>query len=101
MAPRQAGFAVVPTSLTGFAFSLGRCRESSATSGPQRTLITGMSVLAAGFLWPPPFTVIGISVSGPIGHTLGATGFSAAVTAAAVVALATAALGTAIARTRH
>jgi hypothetical protein len=46
------------------------------------------------------FTAIGISVSGRIGHTLGATGFSAALTAAAAVALATAALGTTIARAR-
>jgi hypothetical protein len=46
------------------------------------------------------FTAIGISVSGRIGHTLGATGFSAALTAASAVALATAALGTTIARAR-
>jgi len=47
------------------------------------------------------FTVIGITVSVPISHTLGASGFSAAFTAAAAVALAPAAMGSTIARTRQ
>ena len=38
------------------------------------------------------FTAIGITVSVPISHTLGASGFSAAFTAAAAVALAPAAM---------
>ena len=101
MAPRQAGFAVVPTSLTKFAFSLALLPRILRNLGPQLTLITDMSVLAAGLLWPPPSPAIGISVSGRIGDTLGAIGFSAALTAAAAVALATAALGTTIARARH
>lgn len=164
MAPKQAGLAMVPTSLTGFAFSLTLLPRIVRVLGPQRSLVAGLVVLAAGHLWlanaptasgyltavlpglllvavgvalsftpttmviagavpdthtglasglagsatqvgaalgTATFTAIGISVSGPLGHTLGASGFSAAFTAAAAVALATAALGTTIARARH
>ena len=51
MAPRQAGLSMVPTSLAGFAFSLALLPRILRALGPQRTLITGMTVLAAGLLW--------------------------------------------------
>jgi EmrB/QacA subfamily drug resistance transporter len=164
MAPTQAGVAMVPTSLTGFAFSLTLLPRILRTFGPQRSLVAGLVILAAGHLWlghadtshgylvavlpgllavavgvalsftpttmviasavpdthaglasglagsatqvgaalgTATFTAIGMSVSGHAGHTLGATGFTAAFTAAAVVALATAALGTTIAPSKH
>jgi hypothetical protein len=155
---------MVPTSLTGFAFALTLLPRIVRALGPQRSLVTGLVVLAAGHLWlahahttagyaaavlpglllvavgvalsftpttmviagavpdthtglasglagsatqvgaalgTATFTAIGVTVSGPVSHTLGGTGFSAAFTAAAVVALATAVLGTTIARTRR
>jgi hypothetical protein len=51
MAPRQAGLAMVPTSLTGFAFSLALLPRILRALGPQRTLVAGLVVLAAGHLW--------------------------------------------------
>lgn len=51
MAPRQAGLAMVPTSLTGFAVSLMLLRRVLHALGPQRTLVLGMVVLATGHLW--------------------------------------------------
>jgi EmrB/QacA subfamily drug resistance transporter len=51
MAPRQAGLAMVPTSLTGFAFSLALLPRIVRALGPQRTLVAGLMVLAAGHLW--------------------------------------------------
>jgi EmrB/QacA subfamily drug resistance transporter len=51
MAPREAGLAMVPTSLTGFAFSLTLLPRTVRTLGPQRSLVTGLVVLAAGHLW--------------------------------------------------
>ena len=51
MAPQQAGLAMVPTSLTGFAVSLGVLPWMLRTLGPRRSLVTGLVVLAAGHLW--------------------------------------------------
>ncbi len=51
MAPQQAGLAMVPTSLTGFAFSLALLPRILRSLGPQRTLVAGLMVLAAGHLW--------------------------------------------------
>ena len=51
MAPRQAGIAMVPTSLTGFAFSLALLPRILRSLGPQRTLVAGLLVLAVGHLW--------------------------------------------------
>jgi EmrB/QacA subfamily drug resistance transporter len=51
MAPRQAGLAMVPTSLTGFAVSLALLPRVLRTLGPRRTLVVGLLVLAAGHLW--------------------------------------------------
>ena len=52
MAPQQAGLAMVPTSLTGFVVSPARCcRGCCAPSAPQRTLVIGLVILAAGHLW--------------------------------------------------
>jgi EmrB/QacA subfamily drug resistance transporter len=51
MAPRQAGLAMVPTSLTGFAFSLALLPRILRALGPRRALVTGLVVLAAGHLW--------------------------------------------------
>lgn len=65
MAPRQAGLAMVPTSLTGFAFSLALLPRILRALGPQRTLITGMCVLTAGLTW--------------LGHAPAGSGYSIAV----------------------
>lgn len=51
MAPKQAGLAMVPTSLTGFAFSLTLLPRILRTFGPQRSLVAGLVILAAGHLW--------------------------------------------------
>ena len=51
MAPGQAGLAMVPTSLTGFAVSLGLLPRMLRTLGPRRSLVIGLVVLAAGHLW--------------------------------------------------
>jgi MFS family permease len=51
MAPQQAGLAMVPTSLTGFAASLVVLPRMLRAYGPQRSLIIGLVILAAGHLW--------------------------------------------------
>ncbi|HEX8093159.1 MFS transporter [Jatrophihabitans sp.] len=51
MAPRQAGLAMVPTSLTGIAVSLTLLPRIVRTLGPQHTLVIGLVVLAGGHLW--------------------------------------------------
>ena len=51
MAPRQAGLAMVPTSLTGFAVSLALLPRVLRVLGPRRTLVIGLVALAAGHLW--------------------------------------------------
>jgi EmrB/QacA subfamily drug resistance transporter len=51
MAPRQAGLAMVPTSVTGFVFSLALLPRVLRVLGPQRTMMIGLLVLAAGHLW--------------------------------------------------
>jgi EmrB/QacA subfamily drug resistance transporter len=51
MAPKQAGLAMVPTSLTGLAFSLTFLPRIVRALGPQRSLVAGLVVLAAGHLW--------------------------------------------------
>lgn len=51
MAPEQAGLAMVPTSLTGFVVSLALLPRALRVLGPQRTLVLGMVIVAAGHLW--------------------------------------------------
>ncbi|KQV65820.1 hypothetical protein ASC64_13040 [Nocardioides sp. Root122] len=51
MSPEQAGLAMVPTSLTGFAVSLTVLPRLLAAMGPVRSLVLGLVVLAAGHLW--------------------------------------------------
>lgn len=51
MAPQQAGLAMVPTSLTGFAVSLALLPRVLRAIGPRFTLVAGLLVLAAGHLW--------------------------------------------------
>jgi predicted MFS family arabinose efflux permease len=51
MAPQRAGLAMVPTSLAGFAVSLGLLPWLLRTLGPRRSLVIGLVVLAAGHLW--------------------------------------------------
>jgi len=51
MAPQRAGLAMVPTSLAGFAVSLGLLPWMLRTVGPRRSLVIGLVVLAAGHLW--------------------------------------------------
>jgi MFS family permease len=51
MSPEQAGFAMVPTSLTGFAVSLRVLPRVLGAIGPLRSLVVGLVVLAAGHLW--------------------------------------------------
>jgi EmrB/QacA subfamily drug resistance transporter len=51
MAPQQAGLAMVPTSLTGFAVSLGVLPWMLRTLGSRCSLVIGLVTLAAGHLW--------------------------------------------------
>jgi predicted MFS family arabinose efflux permease len=51
MAPRQAGLAMVPTSVTGFVVSLALLPRLLRALGPRRTLVIGLVVLATGHLW--------------------------------------------------
>ncbi len=51
MAPEQAGLAMVPTSLTGFAFSLALLPRVLRVLGPRRSMVLGLVILAAGHLW--------------------------------------------------
>jgi EmrB/QacA subfamily drug resistance transporter len=51
MAPQQAGVAMVPTSITVFVVSLALLPRLLRALGPQRTLVLGLVILAAGHLW--------------------------------------------------
>jgi len=51
MAPQQAGLAMVPTSVTGFVFSLTLLPRLLRVLGPRRSMVIGLVVLAAGHLW--------------------------------------------------
>jgi hypothetical protein len=51
MAPKQAGLAMVPTSVTGFVFSLALLPRLLRALGPRRSLVIGLMILAAGHLW--------------------------------------------------
>ena len=51
MAPQQAGLAMLPTALTGFAVSLTVLPRAIRTLGSRRTLVIGLVVLATGHLW--------------------------------------------------
>ena len=51
MSPTQAGLAMVPTSLAGFAVSLVVLPRALGRLGPARTLVVGLVVLATGHLW--------------------------------------------------
>ncbi|RNM14057.1 MFS transporter [Nocardioides pocheonensis] len=51
MAPQQAGMAMVPTSLTGFAVSLVLLPRVLRALGPRRALVLGLVILAGGHLW--------------------------------------------------
>ena len=51
LSPVQAGFAMVPTSLTGFAVSLTVLPRVLSTLGAARGLVLGLVVLATGHLW--------------------------------------------------
>lgn len=51
MAPRQAGLAMVPTSVAGFVFSLVLLPRLLRALGPRRALVIGLVILAGGHLW--------------------------------------------------
>ena len=51
LAPRQAGLAMVPTSLAGFVVSLALLPRVIRVLGPRRSLVVGLVVLSAGQLW--------------------------------------------------
>ncbi|MCW2834631.1 MAG: transporter [Nocardioides sp.] len=51
LAPREAGLAMLPTSLAGVAVSLVLLARVVRFLGPQRTLVVGLVVLAAGHIW--------------------------------------------------
>jgi EmrB/QacA subfamily drug resistance transporter len=51
LSPGQAGIAMVPTSLAGFAVSLTVLPRLVGAIGPVRTMVLGLVVLAAGHLW--------------------------------------------------
>ena len=51
MAPQQAGLAMLPAPLAGFAFSLAFLPRIIRALGAQRSLVVGLIVLAGGHLW--------------------------------------------------
>ena len=51
MAPQQAGLAMLPTALTGFAVSVTVLPRAIRVLGSRRTLVIGLVVLASGHLW--------------------------------------------------
>lgn len=51
LAPGRAGLAMVPTSVIGFVVSLAALPRLLNAFGPQRTMISGLVVLAGGHLW--------------------------------------------------
>jgi EmrB/QacA subfamily drug resistance transporter len=51
LVPEAAGLAMVPTSLTGLAVSLTVLPRALRTLGPERSMVVGLVVLAAGHLW--------------------------------------------------
>jgi EmrB/QacA subfamily drug resistance transporter len=51
LAPQQAGLAMLPAPLAGFAFSLALLPRIIRALGSQRSLVTGLIVLAGGHLW--------------------------------------------------
>jgi EmrB/QacA subfamily drug resistance transporter len=51
MAPREAGLAMVPTSVTGFVVSLTLLPRLLKAFGPRRSLVLGLVVVAMGHLW--------------------------------------------------
>jgi predicted MFS family arabinose efflux permease len=51
LAPGRAGLAMVPTSVIGFVVSLAALPRLLNAFGPQRTMISGLAVLAGGHLW--------------------------------------------------
>ena len=51
MAPGEAGLAMVPTSVTGFLFSLTLLPRLLRVLGARRSLVIGLVILAAGHLW--------------------------------------------------
>ncbi|MBV9831660.1 MAG: MFS transporter, partial [Marmoricola sp.] len=51
LAPKQAGLAMVPTSVTGFVFSLALLPRLLRNLGPRQCLLIGLVILAAGHLW--------------------------------------------------
>ncbi|MDC7120848.1 MFS transporter [Cellulomonas fimi] len=51
LAPQAAGVAMVPTSLAGFVVSLGVLPKVLRAIGPERSMVVGLVVLAAGQLW--------------------------------------------------
>jgi EmrB/QacA subfamily drug resistance transporter len=51
MAPQQAGLAMLPTALTGFAVSVTVLPRAIRLLGSRRTLVIGLVVLASGHLW--------------------------------------------------
>ncbi len=60
MTPEHGGLAMVPTSLAGFAVSLTLLPRVLRSVGPRRSLVAGLTVLAAGQLW----LALGPSTSG-------------------------------------
>jgi hypothetical protein len=51
LAPEAAGLAMVPTSLAGFAVSISLLPRVLRAAGPERSMVLGLLVLAAGHLW--------------------------------------------------
>jgi EmrB/QacA subfamily drug resistance transporter len=51
LAPMRAGLAMAPTSVIGFVVSLAALPRLLHVFGPERTMVAGLVVLAAGHLW--------------------------------------------------
>lgn len=85
MSPGQAGVAMVPTSLAGFAVSLGLLPRVLGALGPVRTLVVGLVVLAGGHLWLASAPGSGYAVAVLPGLFLVATGVALSFTPTTMV----------------
>ncbi|MDR7255160.1 EmrB/QacA subfamily drug resistance transporter [Nocardioides sp. BE266] len=85
MSPQQAGVALVPTSLTGFAVSVVVLPRALGHLGAARCLVLGLVVLAAGHLWLAWAPASGYAFGVLPGLVLVATGVALSFTPTTVV----------------
>ena len=85
MSPQEGGLAMVPTSVTGFVVSLALLPRVLRAVGPQRSLVIGLVVLAAGHLWLAAAPTGGYAVAVLPGLLLVATGVALSFTPTTMV----------------